>query len=94
MIRGKLARQAALPHDQNAIRHLHQLRQLGAHHQDCRAGASEAVHHFEYFHLCANVDAACRFVEQEDLRAARKPLRDDDFLLISAAQSAGKLRPG
>ena len=89
----QLAREAALPHHQNTVRHLQQLRQFGTDHQNRRAGSRQAIHHFEHFHLRANVDASCRLIEQEHFRAARQPFRDHDLLLIAAAQPARQLAP-
>ena len=39
------------------------------------------------FGPCAHVDAAGRLVENEHFRLRREPPRDDDFLLIAAAQA-------
>ena len=36
--------------------------------------------------LCADIDAACRFVKDQKLRIERKPFCQHDFLLVAAAQ--------
>src|SRR5437867_5519583 len=88
---GQLARHAALPHDENAIGHLQQLRHFRADHEDGRAGARQLVHQSEDFRFRAYVDAACRLVEEEYAAVAEEPLRDHHFLLIATAQPAYEL---
>ncbi len=91
---GEFACEPAFAHDENAVGHLNQFGKLGTHHEDSSAGTNEPVHFFEYFLLGADVDAAGRFIEQEDARAPSDPFGDDDLLLIAAAETAGKLRDG
>ena len=63
----QFAREVALPHHQDAVGHLQQLRQFGADHQDGCAGSRKTIHYLEDLHLRADVDAARRLVEQKTL---------------------------
>jgi hypothetical protein len=41
------------------------------------------------FRLGADIDAASRLVEQEDLGSGRQPAGDDRLLLVAAAEKSG-----
>ena len=87
----QFARETALPHHQNSVGNLQQFRQFGADHQDRCAGSRKTIHHLEDFDLGADIDAARRFIEQENFGAARQPLGNHNLLLITAAQAACQL---
>src|SRR4051812_3340369 len=78
----------AFAHDQHPIRHPQDLRQFGRHHDDAETFTREFAHESMNRSLGPDIDAFCRLVEDDHLRARRKPLPDHDLLLISARQSA------
>ena len=82
----QLAGDAALAHDEDAVAHVEDLRQLRRDHQDRHAVGGELVHQAVDLGFGADVDAARRLVHDQDLRVQRQPLGDDDLLLIAAGE--------
>ena len=76
----------ALPHDQHAVAHREHLGQVGGDHHDRHALPREIAEQRVDLGLCADVDAARRLVDDQELRLCRQPLGDDDALLVAAAQ--------
>ena len=83
--------QAAGVHDEDAVRHAEDLRQLGGDHQDRHALLGEAAHEGVDLGFGADVDAAGGLVHDEDLRAGLEPLAEDDLLLVAAGELADDL---
>ena len=86
LVRAQLAGDPSLPHDQDAVAHAEDLRQLGRDHQDRDAVRGELVHQGVDFRLRADVDPARRLVHDQDLRVQRQPLGDDHLLLVAAGE--------
>ena len=80
------AGEPALAHDGDPVAHAQDLRQLGRDHDDRLALGREVVQQLVDLVLRADVDAARRLVEDQDLAVPREPLRDDDLLLVAAGQ--------
>jgi hypothetical protein len=88
----QLAADAALAHDDYAIAHAQDFRQLGGDHHDRLALIGQAAQQLVDFGLRADVDAAGRLVEEQNIAVARQPLGDDDLLLIASRQEPDFLR--
>ena len=84
----ELAGDPALVHDQHAVGHPEHLGQLGGDHQHREALARELGHQAVHLGLGADVDAARRLVDDQDLRAGGEPLAEHDLLLVAARQEA------
>src|SRR5919201_2911775 len=82
----QLAHRAPLAHDDNAIRHAEDFGQLGRDHHDPHALVGEAIHHVVDLALRADVDAARRLVEDEELRRRNQMARDEQLLLVAAGK--------
>src|SRR5664279_3709077 len=63
-----------------------EFREFRRDHHDGLARVGEGVHDAVHLVLRADVDAARRFVEDQQFRLGEQPLRDDDLLLVSAGQ--------
>ena len=74
-------------HHIGAVADMDDLDLLGADHENGGAVVHQAVEQPEYLGLGADIDAARRLVENEELRIGIEPFADDDFLLIAARQS-------
>ena len=83
--------EAAGVHDEDAVAHAEDLRQLGGDHQDRHALLGEAAHQRVDLGLGADVDAAGRLVHDQDLRVGLQPLAEDDLLLVAAGELADHL---
>ena len=77
---------APLPRDQHAIREIHDFGQIGRDHHDGEAGIGQRIDHLMQFGDGADVDAACRLVEDDQLRLLHQRAGDDDLLLVAAGQ--------
>jgi hypothetical protein len=75
----------------SAVGHLQQFRHFRADHQNSRSFARQLVHQVEHLNLRANVDAACRLIEEKNLRLAKQPLGDHHFLLVASAEPPSQL---
>ena len=67
------------------------LRQFGRDDDDGDAGLGHLDQEIVHFDLRADVDAARRLVDDEDLRPERQPARQHDLLLIAAGEEAREL---
>ena len=81
----------ALVHHEHAVGHPEHLGQLGADHQHREALARELGHQPVHLGLRADVDAARRLVDDQDLRARGEPLAEHDLLLVAAGQEADRV---
>ena len=80
----ELAHRPALAHDDNAVGHAENLRQLGRNHQDAHAAAREPIDQIVDLALRADVDAARRLVEDEQPRRLQHRPGHEDLLLVAA----------
>src|SRR5205085_5701952 len=84
----KLRHAATVAHDDDARASLDQLRKLRGDHQDAEARRGKLVDERLDFPLRADVDAARRFVEDEELRVLAEPAREENLLLVAARKLA------
>src|SRR5271166_2153967 len=77
---------APLVHDENAVAHAENLRQLRGNHQDRDALRGEFGDELVDLGLSADVDAARRLVEDEDAWACQQPAGDKHLLLVAAGE--------
>ena len=82
----ELSGDPSLAHNQDAICEPEDLGQLGRDDDHRFALGGEALDQSVDFRLGADIDAARRLVEQEDLAPGRDPAGDDALLLVSAAE--------
>src|SRR5262245_49238132 len=94
LLRVKLRDDAPAAHHQNPIRHPQQFGQVGRDHDDGRARFGKLIDLAINFRPRRDVDAARRFVEQEDLRVGEEPPREQRLLLVAAAQTSHGFRGG
>ena len=87
----ELPEELVLAEDEHAVHQLDVLVELGGEHDDRQALAGERAEQLVEVVLRADVDAAGRVVEQEDLRAEREPARDDHLLLVAAGQRRDRI---
>ncbi len=80
----------AVVEDEHAIAAADQFVVIRRVEQDRRARFGEVPQQLVEFLLGADVDAACRIVEQNDPRPAHQPLGDDDLLLVAARERADR----
>jgi hypothetical protein len=59
---------------------------LAGRHQDSHALGREFLTQLIDLPLCANVDTACRIVEDQDCRIGGQPFRQENFLLVATAE--------
>jgi hypothetical protein len=52
------------------------------------SGGGELVDDLVDFELRAHIDAACRFIEQDDARLGEQGFAEHDFLLVAAGEFA------
>src|SRR5580692_9767523 len=71
---------------QNAVTDERELDKIAGAHENATAAFGKVTYHCMYFLLRRNVDTLRRLVEQQYAHRARKPLRQDHFLLIAARQ--------
>src|SRR3984957_2579506 len=88
---GDLPCDASLAHRHNAIRHRQNFRQLRRNDDDRDAGLRHVDEEIVDLHLGADVDAARRFVDNQDFWPERQPARQHDLLLIAARELARRL---
>src|ERR1700733_13193526 len=91
VVAGDLAGHASLAHRHDSVRDGENLRQFGRDDDDRDAGLGHLDQEIVHFDLRADVDAARRFVDDEDLRPQRQPARQHDLLLIAAGKEPGLL---
>ena len=77
---------AALPAHQDAVGELQDLRQVGRDHHHREAVVGEPVDELVDLGDGADVDAARRLVEDDELRLLDQRLGDDDLLLVAAGE--------
>jgi hypothetical protein len=87
----KLAGYPPLRHDVDPVAKREDLGQLGGDEQDRLPLLGEFEHDLVDLQFRADVDAAGRLVEDENLRVAQHPFGEHDLLLVAAAQ---RLDPG
>src|SRR6202451_310005 len=81
---GVLADQPALAHHQDPVADAEYLRQLRGDHQDRDSVSREFRKQPVHLGLCGDVDAPGRLVHDQQARGASEPLRQHDFLLVTA----------
>src|SRR5580698_3849838 len=72
--------------DENAVGHFKQLLEFGGHDDDARARGGVRANVLQDFSLGADIDPDGGLIEKQDLGSCRQPLRDADFLGITARQ--------
>ena len=87
--RSRLAGDPPLAHHQHAVGEPQDLGQLGGDHDDGAALGGQLLDQGVDLGLGADVDAARRLVEQQDLRTRGDPAADDRLLLVAAGEAAG-----
>ena len=70
--------------NEDAVAHADNFRQFGGDHDDGDALRGQFVHEIVDVALGADVDAACRFIHDDDGGVHADPFGDDDLLLIAA----------
>ena len=85
---GQLAGDAAFVHHERAVGQADDFFHLAGREQDGDALAGQLVHEFIDFFLRADIDAARRLVEQQQLRREAEPLAEHDLLLVAAGKIA------
>ena len=73
---------------EHAVRAFDDLFEFGGDHQNAETLIGELLDQRLDFNLGADVDAARRLVEDEQLGAGAKPTREQDLLLVAAGQIA------
>ena len=86
---GDLAGDAPLAHRVDPVADPEQFGQLGGDDDDGFAGVGERVDDLVDLVLRADVDAAGRLVEDENVRLGEQPLAEDDLLLVAAGELPG-----
>ena len=84
----ELAEQLVLAEHEHAVHQLDVLVELGRQHHDREPLARERAEQRVEVVLGADVDAARRVVEQQDLGPEREPAGDHDLLLVAAATAS------
>ena len=79
---------AAVAQHENAIRAAQQLREFRAHQDDSLPRGRKPIENFVDVLLGADVDAARRVIQEQNVRIGQQPTREQHFLLIAAAQGA------
>ena len=82
---------AAFVHDEDAIAHAQNFRQLGGNHHDRHPLPGEFGDQPVDLRLGADIDAARRLVENENARLGHQPPRDQHLLLIAAGEVDARL---
>ncbi len=83
---GKFTDQVSFPHHENSVTESQHFRQFGRHHQDGHALLGKVIDQGVDIGLAGHIDAARRFVDQEQLTARRQPAAQNDLLLVAARQ--------
>ena len=78
-------------HHDDAVTHADQLRHFGGNHDDRFSFFDQPVHNEVDFVFCADIDAPCRLVQNDDIRVCCKPLGNDHLLLVATGQILGQL---
>ena len=73
-------------HHQDAVAQPENLFEFGGDHDDRHALLGQSVQELVDFNLGADIDAAGRLVQDEDLRVRIEPSRKEDLLLVAAAE--------
>ena len=85
------AGQEPLPEHKDPTTQVHHFRQFRGNHQDRNTLAGDFIQKMVDLGFCADINATCRFVDDQKVTGACKPLGKRDFLLVSAAQSGGNV---
>ena len=83
---GELADEGAVVHDADAVADAEQLGHLRGDHHDALAGLRQLVDDTVDLVFGADVDAAGRLVEDQDLGVGHQPFRQHDLLLVAAGE--------
>jgi hypothetical protein len=83
---------SALAHHEHTVREADHLGQFGRNDEDGPSFAGEAFDQGVDLGLGPDVDAAGRFIEQEDARVGGQPAADDRLLLVTARKAADGAR--
>ena len=75
-------------HHQGAVGQADDFFHLAGREQDGNALAGQLIHQFIDFFLRADIDAAGRLIEQQQLRLEAEPFAEHDLLLIAAGKIA------
>src|SRR5215813_3608099 len=94
LLRVKFRNEASAAHHQNPIRHSQKFWQVGRDHYDGRARFGKLIDLAINFRPRRHVNAARRFVEQEDLRVSEEPPREQRLLLVASAQASHRFCGG
>ena len=73
-------------HDDDTVAHAEDLRHFGGDHDNAHALIGQLAHQLVDLALRADVDAARRLIEDQNLRVGRQPFADDDLLLVAAGE--------
>lgn len=76
----------AIPHNDDAVGRTDQLGQVGGNHDYSQTSAGDLIASFIDFGFCANIDAACRFIENQHFQIRGDPFSQRHFLLIATRQ--------
>ena len=88
---GQVGDRAPVAQHEHAVRALDDLLELGGDHQHAQALIGEFADERLNLGLGADVDAARRLVEDQELRIGAEPSRQQDLLLIAAGKLANLL---
>ena len=84
----KLADEGAVVHHADPVADAEQFRHFRRDHHDALAGRRQLVDDTINLVFCADVDAAGRLVEDQDLGIGQQPFRQHDLLLVAAGELA------
>ena len=87
----EFADETAFVHHIDAVAHAEQFRHFGRDHQHAFTFVGQRVDDRVDLVFGPDIDAARRFVENEDLRLREQPFAEHDFLLVAAAEVHGLL---
>jgi hypothetical protein len=77
---------AATAKDDNAMGQRKDFRQFGGDEQDALAGTGQFLNQGVDLGFCTDVDAAGRFVEDDEVRVAKQAAGEEGLLLITSAE--------
>ena len=90
LFRRKLTHHAAFIHDHDPVGHAENFGQIRGNHDDGLSLARKLGNEMVNFLLGADVNAACRLVENQNVHIARQPLRQNHLLLVAAGEAVGR----
>ena len=88
------ASQMSFVDDHDTVAHADDFRQFRRNHDDRYALGGQFIHQVIDILFRTDIDAAGRFIQDEQLRMHAHPLRDDDLLLVAAGESARRKLDG